>query len=939
MRSWRMVTALLVQLAAGAILALGSPAQGQTPGGSAPTGALGAVSGIVVDKRTGTGIGDARVELVGVDRSTRTDLNGRYLIRAAPGSYALRIAAVGYQSTRLEGVDITAGGAARADASLDPLLAGEVEVIEVIAQASASTEATQLLVRKESSVVSDSLSAEVIKKTPGSAAADLVKRAPAVTVKDGQYLYVRGLGERYTGATLNGSKLPSTDPERRTVPLDLFPADFLDSLSIIKSYAPSLPGDFSGGLADLRLRDFPAQLEYDVSIRTGANTQTTFSDFDTYKGSSYDPIGFGREFRDIPAGTPNPVDNLDPNRFSVARRFRDIWNVDTETAPPDLEADASVGNTFGPFGFQIGGVYANGYRFRQERQRQYRNTGDLENPEIGLSDDFLAMRSVYETRLGGVLTAAYRIGWNHKLSFRGLVNHGSEDQVRVSQGETENLGIGVGQVQQQTEFKYQQEQLLFGQLAGEHEFDWLRIDWRTALARTTADQPDTRFQTRNGPADEPLRFVEDSLGGQRLYNELHETLSDSAADLTVPFDTRLPFTTVWSGLPAKFKAGYGYLYRDRSFSQRRFRYIVSPGSFDLTLPTEDLLAPENIQPGGVDFEELTRKRDQYDASEEVLGGYGMFELPIVSDRLRVVGGARVEHSEITVDVFNDEADLEPTRITQKSTDPLPGVSVIYSPLDDMNIRFGFSQTVSRPDFRELSPAEFPAQRGERAKVGNPFLVTTNITSYDARWEWFFSPDEIVSSSFFYKELEAPIEQTVLQRASDLVNSYSNADSGWIYGLEFEGRKHLGFLTPHLRNLSVLANATWAQSEVKAPRGSSLEVQTSTTRKLQGQPDFIINFAVEYTHPRWGSIRLLYNTIDDQLSDVGTFGLPDIVELRRDQLDAVLIAPLKDLVGVPLSAKLSIGNILNDPVIYTQGGETQDRYTTGVTFGFSLSYSH
>jgi hypothetical protein len=902
-----------------------------------PAAATGSLAGTVADKSTGRGIGDAGVELVGTRQTVRTDLDGRYAVRAAPGRYELRIFAPGYRSARLDDVVVEEGKTTPVDASLEPLGTAGVEIIEVVGQAAASTEATQLLFRKMASVVSDTISAEMMKKTPGSAAADLVKRAPAVTVKDGKFLFVRGLGERYTAATLNGSRLPSTDPEKRAVPLDLFPADFLESLAIVKSYSPELQGDFSGGLADLRLRDFPPQLTYGMSIKAEANTQTTFGDFDTYKGSSWDPYGLGTYFRKIPRGTPKPLDNESPMRFSDARRFRDIWNVETETAPPGFEWTGSVGNSLGPFGFQLGGVFANGYEHRDERTRQFRNRGDIDDPEIGLSDDFLAVRSLYETVLGGLLTASYKVGWNNKFSLRTLINRGSTDQVRVSIGETENLGFD-GQVQQQTAFQYNTEQLIFSQFAGEHEFEWLRVDWRTAIAQTTADQPDTRYQTRNGQAGQPLIFVEDSLGGQRLYNSLTETMSDTGMDASVPFETALPYTNVWSGLPGKLQGGWGYLYRERDFTQRRFRYVVPCGVFDCADPTQDLLAPENIRPGGVDFEELTRKRDQYKASEEVVAGYGLIELPILRDRLRLVGGLRMEYSNITLHVTEDEADPRPTRIEQKNTDPLPSVNLIYSPLEDMNVRLGFSETVSRPDFRELSPAEFPAQRGERAKVGNPFLEQASITSYDARWEWFFTPSELVSVSLFYKELEKPIEQTVIQRASDLVDSFANADSGWVYGLEFEGRKDLGFLSPRLRDLSLLANATWANSEVTSQKSSTLEVQTNDKRQLQGQPDFIINTSVEYAHPRYGTARILFNTIDDRITGVGTFGLPDIIETRRNQLDAVLIVPLSSWLPWPLTAKLTVKNILNDPVVTDQGGETQERYSEGVGFGLGLSYS-
>jgi outer membrane receptor protein involved in Fe transport len=679
-------------------------------------------------------------------------------------------------------------------------------------------------------------------------------------------------------------------------------------------------------------------LTYSLSLSGGANTQTTAGDMHTYKGSRYDFVGLGAKFRRIPLETPERVERADPNRFSIARNFKNIWQENKERTSPDYGIKASVGNSFGPFGFQLGAVFSNQFRRRDEINRQFRNAGDLDDPEIILFDDFRTERSVEETRLSGLLTAAYKIGWDHKLSLRALINRNSEDEVAVSLGQTGNLGLGGDIVQQQVSFKYEERELVFGQFAGGHKLPGFRIDWRSALSRTTADQPDSRFQTRNGEAGEPLRFVEDSLGGQRFFNQLEEFLTDSAVDVAVPFETTLPFTDAWSGLEAELKFGGGYFYRDRDFSQRRFRHIVPGGAFDTTLPTEELLDASNVGPGGVDFEELTRKRDQYTASESVLAFYGMAEIPLVRDRLRIVGGARFEDSNIILDVFDDESDELPTRQEKKNKDVLPGVSVIFSPREEMNLRFGFSQTVSRPDFRELSPAEFPAQRGERSKVGNPFLVQSGITSFDVRWEWFFSPTELVSLSYFQKKLDQPIEQTVIQRAADLVDSWANAETADIKGIEFEGRKNLGFIWGPLRDLSFILNATWAESEVIAPRESTLEVQTNERRKLQGQPDLIVNASLEYAHPRWGTARLLYNTIDDRIARVGTFGLPDIIEERRDQVDAMVVIPLDDLLGYPLHFKFSAQNILNGAVRFIQGSEVQQSYTNGVSFGASLGYS-
>jgi hypothetical protein len=920
----------------------GAPAQGE-PGASteasAVSGETGVVTGVIADKSTGDPLGDAGVELLGTGRTARTDLNGRYTIRANPGTYDLRIFRASYRSTRLEDVVVVAGDVSRADATLEPIAAAGIEVIEVVAQAGASTESTQLLFRKKALTVSDTLSAEMIKRTPGSTAADLVQRMPAVTVREGDQLVIRGLMERYTSSTLNGSSLPSTDFERRAAPLDLFPADFLESVTVTKTYTPDFPGDFGAGVVEFGLRDAPPALSYSMSLTSGFDTQQTFDDFATYEGSSYDVFGFGKDFRAIPEGTPNPVRDTSPLRFDQGRRFKNIWAVDTDTAPPDFDAKFSVGNTLGPLGFQLGGIFSNGYANRgTEVKRQFRNQGTFEDPDIFLQQDFLSQSSLFNTRLGGLLTSFYKIGWDHKINLRGLVNRLSQDEVTQEIGETNNAPV-----QQQTAFEYDERQLVFGQLAGEHDFKWFRLDWRSAASQTNFDEPDSRYQTRTGTveqfeAGQPLSFVESSLGGQRIFNEMEEILSDSALDLTIPFKTWLPFTDVWNDMPGKIKGGWAYLYRDRDFSQRRFRFIADPLFLDLTQPTEDLLAPGNIGPGGVNFIEATFKRDQFTGSETVLAGYGMIELPILRDTLRIVGGVRYEDSDISLSLFESEEAAEPVDRDLPNVNILPGVTLIYNPIEDMNIRLAYSQTLSRPSLRELSPVELPAQAGEAAKVGNPELVQVALTNYDGRWEWFLSPTEVVSFSLFYKELEQPIEAVVLQRASDNVDSFTNADTGKMFGFEFEGRKNLGFLWERLRHLSINTNVTWVDSEVEAPRTSTFQVQTNTKRSLQGQADFTINTYLEYALPDWGTARLLYRTEDDLIDRVGTFGLDDIIKERRDQLDFVLIAPLERFLNVPLSFKLTIKNILNSPVRFVQEGETKDRYTYGVGFGVGLTYS-
>jgi hypothetical protein len=933
--------------------AVQAQAVGEPPADATPV--LGTFSGTVRDQADGSPIAGARVEVVGRPGPVQTGPDGTFSLRLEAGTYTIRITAPGRLSRTIPKLVVPEGKPAKVDVRLAiaPKADPDSVVVNVIARLRRAAESAQLARRKAAATVSETISAETMKKSTGSDASAAVQRATAVTIREGgggsKTVFVRGLGERYTSALLNGSRLPSPDALRRAVPLDLFPADFLDGIDIVKGYTPDLPGDFSGGLIDIRLRDFPDRLTYGVGVSTGANTSTTNQPFLTYDGGGAgDYFGFGEGARNWPASLPAfDVGALsDRARFALARSFRNVWSPDTRTAPPDWGASFSVGNTIGPFGFQFGGVYSAKWRTIADAiVRQFTNAGTVDDPDVIVRDEFRTSRSQFVTRLGGVFTGSYRMSPEHELNVRAFINRNSTDETRLDEGTDFQQNFV-----RQSRLRYVEDELAFGQLAGAHKLDFLLVDWRTVLARTTRDEPDTRHISYLRPAAEPtapLRFDDQQLGGTRIANETREDLTDSALDVTVPFETGLPGTDVWSGLPGKVKLGPAYSFRDRTFQQRRSEFVPDPSGVDTTRPAEGVFAPENVGPGGVDIEETSLPTDRFKGTQEVMAGYGMLELPLVRDRLRIVGGARVEYSLIRVSTFvfsrelcGDEAICR-QKFRQKSLDVLPGVNLVYNPIKDMNVRLAWSRSVSRPELRELAPADFPAQRGERATVGNPDLQQFDVTSYDARWEWFFSPLEVVSVGFFHKQLERPIERFTLLRGTDPVDTFANSASATILGVEFELRKDFGFVRPLLRNLSTTLNVTWTESnaDVGRPRVfGTRSFPTSPERRVIGQSPFIVNAAIEYADPNLLTARLAYLTADAAVDSAGTQGVPDIIEERRDQLDFVLLVPLKRWLDVPVSVKLSAENLLNDQRIYTVGDAVQRRWIDGVTFGLGFSYT-
>jgi len=930
--------------------------------------ASGTIRGMVVDQSSGAPVVEAIIEVVGTPIRTRTDLDGRYLLRVPPGTYELRVIAPLYRGVRIRELLVRANQASTADAALEPAGAAGIDTVEVVATAQRATEAAQLARRKSEAVVSETISREAMKKTVGSGASDIVKRLPGLVVRDDRYVVIRGLGDRYVGALLNDTRLPSPDPFRRAVPLDLFPVDFLDDLAVYKTYSPNLPGDFVAGLVALALRDLPDKLEYSLGLRGGINVpQTTGQDFLTYRGSPLDNLTLGTRYRDSPATTPPfPVGDLpERQQFTVARGFKNIWSFNKSDAPPNYGGNFSLGNRWGPVGFQLGGIYSNEYRQANDGiRRSFRNpqgstAGAEDNVEV--IDDFFDVDQGRQTvKLGGVLTTGWEISDRHQINVRTLVNRFGTDTVQRELGIVENQrNTKPQELSRQWFLNYVVEQLALGQVAGAHDLGWSRVDWRSALSLTTRNEPDTRYVAYQGTAGKFGFSTDLPLSGNRINNLTREWLSDSMVDFTLPFTTRLPFTDVWRGLPAKFKFGPAYSYRKRTFDQRRFVFSASDQTQDLRQPPEYLFRADQLAPGLASLSEATRVSDSFTATQEIIGGYGLFELPIVRDRLRVQGGARVEYSLIRLDTgvrntFSGGPNTPPVcpgvdlgvdcfaRFTIKTVDPLPAVNLVYSPLNDMNVRLSWSQSVSRPEFRELAPAEFPAQRGARSSFGNPLLVPAAIESWDVRWEWFFSPLELVSISGFRKSLDQPIEKVSILAGPAIAETWLNAGSGRLTGFEFEARKNLGFLHRWLDPFNFEVNAAYIDSKVTIPktRVFGLEtLQTSAERRMLDAAPYIVNASLEYARPDLFTARLLYLTVGPTLSTGGSVGVPDTIFERRNQVDAVLTVPLKAWTGQPLSLRITAENLLNDPFVFTVGGQPLRRSTAGVKMSFGVSYSN
>jgi len=410
-----------------------------------------------------------------------------------------------------------------------------------------------------------------------------------------------------------------------------------------------------------------------------------------------------------------------------------------------------------------------------------------------------------------------------------------------------------------------------------------------------------------------------SQSGFRMFNTLQDDTKDGVVNWSLFGDM--------GGRPVQFKVGAQYINRTRDFSSRQFRFIpVDTGGLDLSASPEALFATANIGPH-FEIREQTRVTDAYSAEQTTTAGYGMLDLAM-SARARLVFGVRVENFDQNVDtfdLFDFEGDPDVIRAHIKQTDAFPSVNFVYSPRANHNLRVGFSQTVNRPEFRELAPFEFTDIVGGRAVVGNPNLQRALIQNYDVRYEMFPGAEEVLAASFFFKRFDQPIER-IVEATAQLRTSFTNADSARNAGFELEARRKIG------AHGLVGANYTFVDSNISLS-GSATQVQTSLDRPLAGQSKNLFNLTGEVRNDVV-SLRVLYNFFGARISDVGSFGLPDIIEDGRGTLDLVMSYKLMDR----LNLRVSGDNLTDEDYTSTQGGKTQQIFNLGRTFTFNIGFS-
>lgn len=936
----------------------------QAPAAAGPPGIL---SGRIVSAEDGKPVAGARVFISGTPLDVISDAQGQFQAELAAGSYSLSVLAPGFGAQTVEGVAIAAEQTTARDLELTPagLELPEYVVLEPFVEGSLAAFAEE---RRNSGAVTDVLGAEQIARAGDSDAAGALKRVTGLTLVDGKFVFVRGLGERYSSVLLNGAQIPSPDPTRRVIPLDLFPTEILQGVVVQKTFSADMPGEFGGGTVQLRTKGFPENPLFKVSVGSAWIDGTTGKQGLREFGSGSDVSGYDDGSRALPGTlddlrrrgiflrqrSPANPNGLTPAELETVGEelASGRYDIDQHRIGPDTNLAIAGGNSW-QFGKQWRVGFLASFRHSQtwdtsdEVRRVFQATGS----GLALRDDLQLTRTEREIDTSGFAVAGIDYGDDHKLRFTDMIVRQTQNEARISTGEQANQAVQVSRIE------WIENELKTRQASGEHHFPMLAV-----LGSEQAPQLDWLYTTalagRYAPFTREYRYdvSDDGSAVFSLGNDSNTTTFADLNDHSRSWDVglHLPFA-LGEGFSGTLGAQVSRLNRDRDSYVRRFFFAPSgPLARDpdlLELPSlDDILNPDTIGANGFRLTEITQPSDTYLANQTLDADGFTLDLSLWHT-VNLNLGLRHESNVQQVTTFSVLRPTDPPVVALLDTsDDLPSLAATWLIDEQQQLRLAYSETLSRPDFRELSASTFIDPLLDIVTFGNPDLQPTSIRHYDARWEYYFSPTESVSLALFRKEFSNPIEKQLVPGGGSLLLTLENALGATNQGVEVDGYKQLGFLnawaerwTPlhwlgmqHVdwANWNLSANYAYIESDIQLDPAKS-GFNTNLSRALEGQSPYVLNLQLGYQSPDGRrEANLLYNVSGARIVQVGVDGQPDVFEQPFDQLDFTF----KQKLGEDWALRLKLRNLLDPKVLFTQGGETTRAFRKGREFAISLEWS-
>ncbi len=937
----------------------------------------GTIRGTIIDDNTGETLIGVNVVIKGQPIGTSTDLDGQFALKVDEGTYSIQCSFISYATTTIDDVVVKSGEVTQVGQVRLKTQSIEMDAVVVTAKQSRNNEAAMVTIQKKSVNVMDGISSQTFKKVGDSDAGAAIKRVTGVSVEGGKYVYVRGLGDRYTKTTLNGMEVPGLDPDRNSIQLDLFPTNLIDNISVLKTFSPDLAGDFTGGSVDIITKDFPDSKEMGVSVSLGFNPGMNLNnDFVSYESFSSDYLAFGAVDRELPVNRSVDLSGLQFSDPAYLAAITKQFNPEMATVRKNSFLNSS-------FGFNVGNQINKekitlGYNFSTSYSNSYKFYDDITFSEYATPSSFdetdllLVKRDSGEVGQQEVFWSTFLNGSIKKGNTSTSVGlmHLQNGLRQASLLNSEESGLFNQPLVLQKHILYYNERSMSNALLSvKHAIPEKNLEFTFKSSPTKATNKEPDFRQTVFAIDQGKVEISGGNGGLvlRVYRDLEEISLGNRADVKYTFKQ-------WSGEKSTLKGGLSYTTKNRNFDvvsyrfeeegPKRTNYPLDPNSI---LSDDNIFDPQTLQ--GVRATGVEQKNNIYEAQSTNLGAYVFNELPINSI-LKVVYGFRIESFKINYtgqkfdvqdsakDIFNDETILDETNL-------LPSLGLIYALNENVNFRFNFSQTLARPSFKEKSGAVIIDALTGRSFFGNLDLEQTEINNLDIRIEKFYPGGQLISFSAFFKELKKPIELVAYSQNATSSFTPRNSSEANLYGFEVDGRRNLSFINESWEEWSVGANFTYVISRIDrkklfGPGNDGIlgtaddqseydeRVENARTgekvdrfRTLQGQAPYVINAFVNYKNDSLGlECNLSYNVQGKQLAVVGISRFSNVYTQPFHSLNFKTSKKLgKD---DRWSVSLGVVNILDDDKeklyeSYQSDDRVFTRFSPQRTFTFGLSY--
>ena len=859
---------------------------------------------------------------------TSTDIEGRFsLILSSGKKYDIQISAIGYAPKTLNETEVIAGQVNDLSITLEvKAQTGDNVVVNAkTSTARKETVASGIAFQKNTNTVAQVITAEAIRRSPDKNTGEVLKRVPGTSVQEGKYLVVRGLADRYNQAMLNGVLLSSTEPDRKTFSFDIIPSSMIDNIIINKAFVPELPGEWAGGLIQVNTKDVPAKDFFSIQIGTSFNTQTIGKDFYNYKGSNTDFLGYDNGTRALPANLPNKAafaQLTQGQKTAYAKDFENIWSTDKNNSniTPVLNQSFLINGGFNmklSNKTKLAAILSLNYN-RSNKRIEYENQiNTFQNNVPTLSFDYFNNKYNNEILAGALANITLQIGNNNKISFKNILNVNTTNYTTIRTGKDFDAAISnLGDNIKAYELAFKANTFFNTQISGDHNLQKYnaRLHWFGSFNILDQYIPDQRRlqYTQDGPSSPFLAAIGGSnasqKSGSRYYGFLSDYIYTAGGDLSKTFKINKFSQTI--------KGGYFFQVKDRLFDSRPFAiYLPSDNKTLRTLLPDKIFAAENFG-NGLDnkfaLNELAGSSYRYIANSILNAGFLQLDNQF-GNKLRMVWGLRVENFD---QVIGSLRKSDPRFVYTKKTDFLPGLNLTYKINTKTNVRLSGSQTVIRPEFRELSTFQFYDFDLGATVAGYTGLVRTKVSNFDLRYELYPGAGELFTVGFFYKYFKNPIE-VYFNPSSGGASTYNflNAKEANSFGAELEFRKKLDFNSA-LKNFTVQGNVSYIYNRVTG-------IGNNESRPMQGQSPYLLNGGIQYDVEKYGiSTTLLFNEIGRRIAFVGGSDQPPIWENPRPVMDFQIAKKVLKTKG---EVKLNVADIFNKAAIFYNDLNNNKKY--------------